>query len=161
MTFAAVGNRLNKITSSSDVYPTTDYIPSTDPDGDQNAAIYMTKRVTLENPATAIKMFFGAYRHTTADLKVMYKILRTDDASNFDDLGWTYFNTTGVDDSATPASLTRGNFREYKYSAGVTDDGLGTALDEFIQFSIKIVMQGTNSSEVPILKDLRCIALAT
>ena len=91
----------------------------------------------------------------------MYKILRTDDASNFDDLGWTYFNTTGADDAGTSASLTRGNFKEYKYTAGVTDDGIGTALDEFIQFSIKIVFQGTNSSEVPIIRDLRCIALAT
>jgi hypothetical protein len=161
MTFVAVGNRLNKINSSADVYPTTDYVASTSPDGDQNAAIYMTKRVTLENPATAIKVFFGAYRHTTADIKVLYKVLRTDDASNFDDLGWTYFNTSGADDAATPASLTRNNFREYKYTAGVTDDGIGTALDEFIQFSIKIVMQGTNASEVPIVKDLRCIALAT
>ena len=34
-------------------------------------------------------------------------------------------------------------------------------LDEFIAFSIKIVMQGTNSSEPPRLKDLRAIALAT
>ena len=161
MTFAAVANRLNKVTSSSDIYPTTDYVASTAPDGDNNAAIYMTKRVTLENPATALKIFFGAYRHSTADIKVMYKILRTDDASNFDDLGWTYFNTTGADDAGTSASLTRGNFKEYKYTAGVTDDGIGTALDEFIQFSIKVVFQGTNSSEVPIIRDLRCIALAT
>jgi hypothetical protein len=161
MAFIAVGNRLNKVNSSADIYPTTDYVSSNDPDGDQNAAIYMTKRVTLETPATALKIFFGAYRHSTADIKVMYKILRTDDASNFDDLGWNYFNTTGADDLATPASLTKGNFREYKYSAGVTDDGIGTSLDEFIQFSIKIVMQGTNTSEVPIIKDLRCIALAT
>ena len=34
-------------------------------------------------------------------------------------------------------------------------------LDEFIAFSIKIRMQGTNSSEPPRLKDLRAIALAT
>jgi len=34
-------------------------------------------------------------------------------------------------------------------------------LDEFIGFSIKVVMQGTNSAEVPYLKDFRAIALAT
>ena len=43
---------------------------------------------------------------------------------------------------------------------GATDDGIGTPLDEFTQFQIKIVMQGTNAAEVPLLKDLRIIALA-
>ena len=161
MNFVTVANRLNNIDTSADVYPTTDYNSMTAPDGDDNAAVYMTKRVTLENPATALKILFGAYRHSTAEIKVLYKILRTDDASNFDDLGWTFFNTTGDTDVTTPPSLTKNNFIEYKYTAGVTDDGIGTPLDEFIQFAIKIVLQGTNSSEPPRLKDFRAIALAT
>ena len=45
------------------------------------------------------------------------------------------------------------DFKEYEYTAN--------DLDEFIAFSIKIVMQGTNTSEPPRIKDLRCIALAT
>ena len=52
------------------------------------------------------------------------------------------------------------DFKERVYSAGVLDDGTGTALDEFVAFSIKIVMQGTNSSEPPLIKDFRAIALA-
>ena len=161
MTFVAVANRLNKITQASDVYPTTDFVASTDPDGDNNSAIYMTKKVTLENPATALKVFFAAYRHSTATIKVMYKILRTDDASDFDDLGWTYFNSTGDPDVTTNSSLTRDDLQQYKYTAGVKDDGSDSSLDEFISFSIKIVMQGTNSAQAPRIKDLRCIALAT
>ena len=156
-----ISNRINNIDSSSDVYPTTDYSASTEPDGDNNAAIYISKRVTLENPATALKIFFSAYRHSTAEIKVLYKILRTDDASDFDELGWTYFNTTGLPDVGTASSLERGDLNEYLFTAGVTDDGIGTALDEFIGFSIKIVMQGTNSAEAPYLKDYRAIALAT
>jgi len=156
-----ISNRINNIDSSSDVYPTTDYAASTESDGDNNAAIYITKRVTLENPATALKVFFSAYRHSTAEIKVLYKILRTDDASDFDELGWTYFNTTGLPDVGTSSSLERGDLNEYLFTAGVTDDGIGTALDEFIGFSIKIVLQGTNSAEVPYLKDYRAIALAT
>ena len=31
------------------------------------------------------------------------------------------------------------------HSAGLNDDGIGTPLDEFTQFQIKIVMQGTNA----------------
>jgi hypothetical protein len=91
----------------------------------------------------------------------MYKILRTDDASDFDDLGWTYFNSTGDTDVTTNSSLTRDDLQQYKYTAGVKDDGSDSSLDEFISFSIKIVMQGTNSAQAPRIKDLRCIALAT
>ena len=46
-------------------------------------------------------------------------------------------------------------FSQYHY------DGIGDPLDEFISFSIKIVMQGTNMSQPPRIKDLRAIALAT
>ena len=47
------------------------------------------------------------------------------------------------------------------YTAGVKDDGLGTALEPFIGFAIKLILQGTNSAQVPRLKDFRAIALAT
>ena len=43
MNFVAVANRLNNIDSSSDVYPTGEYNGMTAPDGDENAAVYLTK----------------------------------------------------------------------------------------------------------------------
>jgi len=160
MSFIAVGNKLNNIDSSSDVYPTGDYISSIDPDGDSNAAIYLTKKITLENAATALKIFFAAHRHSSAEIKVYYKILRTDDASEFDDLGYVAFNTDGSTDTTTISSTVKNSFQQYVYTAGVTDDGVGTPLDDFISFQIKIVMQGTNTAEPPRIKELRCIALA-
>ena len=161
MDCGAIQNMLDNIDSSSDIYPTTDYVASTEPEGDNNSAIYLTKRVTLENPATALKVLFNAHRPATSEIKVLFKILRTDDASDFDDLGYNFFNTTGVDDNDTPASADVDDFQEYIYTAGVTDDGIGDPLDEFISFQIKIVMQGTNSSEPPRIKELRTIALVT
>ena len=156
----AVGNRLNKIDSSSDVYPTSIYDASTDPLGDDNAAIYLTKKVTLENPATALKVFFAGHRHSSAELELYYKILRSDDASEFDDLSYEPFNSDGSPDDTVKPSTDKKNFQEYKYTAGVKDDGTGSSLDEFISFQIKIVMKGTNSAEPPRIKDLRAIALA-
>ena len=161
MSWISVGNRLDNVDSSSDVYPTGDYTASTEPDGDNNSAIYLTKKVTLDNPATALKIIFAAHRPATSEIKLLYKILRTDDASDFDDLGYTFFNTTGVDDNSTSSSLDIDDFQEYIYTAGVTDDGIGDPLEEFISFQIKIVMQGTNSSEPPRIKDLRALALVT
>ena len=87
--------------------------------------------------------------------------MRTDDASDFDDLGYTFFNTTGVPDQTVNPSLDKDDFQEYLYTAGVTDDGLGPPLDEFISFQIKIVMQGTNCAEPSRIKELRALALVT
>jgi hypothetical protein len=163
--WVSVQNILDNIDSSSDVYPTTDFVASTEPEGDNNVAIYITRKASLAQSATALKVFFSANRDTDSEILVMYKILRSDDASDFDELGWRFFNDTastpGLPDTTTNPSLGRDDFQEYLYTAGVTDDGIGDALDPFISFSIKIVMQSTNSAEPPRLKDFRAMALAT
>ena len=165
MTGFAVANRINNVDSSADVYPTSEYVPSTEPEGDNNVAIYITRKASLAQAATALKVFFSANRDTDSEILVMYKILRSDDASDFDELGWRYFNddatVPGLPDTTTNPSLGRDDFQEYLYTAGVTDDGLGDALDPFISFSIKIVMQSINAAEPPRLKDFRAMALAT
>ena len=158
---ALIANRLNQIDSSSDVYPTTDFNAMTEPDGDQNASIYLTKGIALENPATSIKLFFAGHKKNSADIKVLFKTLPAASALGFDDIGYTFFNTDGSPDVTPKNSLTRDDFQEYLYTAGVTDEGVGDPLEEFIQFQIKIVMQGTNAAEVPRIKDLRILALAT
>ena len=157
----AVANRLNNIDSSSDVFPTADYNASTASEGDQNAFIYITKKVALENSATALKCIFSAHKPQSAEIKVLFKILRSDDASDFDELGYDFFNTDGSTDIAVGSSLDDDDFQEYVFTAGVTDDGIGTPLPEFIQFAIKIVGQGTNAAQVPRVRDFRVIALAT
>ena len=155
----AIANDLNSIDSSSDVY--ANYNASTEPEGDNNAAIYITKKVALENPATALKVFFAGNVLGTAEVEVLFKILRSDSSDDFDDLGYEFFNTTGITDSTVATSLARTDFQQYFYSAGVKDDGIGDTLPEFIQFAIKIVMKGTNAAQPPRIKDLRAIALAT
>ena len=114
----------------------------------------MTRKVALENPDPTgkLKLFLDINRFASADVKVMFKILRSDDASDFDEIGYNFFNTNGVTDQLL-THLTDDDFKEYEYTAN--------DLDEFIAFSIKIVMQGTNSAEPPRIKDLRAIALTT
>ena len=161
MSAILVSNRVNNIDSSADVYPTTDYNAMTEPDGDQNVAIYITKRVTLESPATSLKVFFAGHKRNTAEFKVLFKILRSDQSDDMDDLGYTFFNDNGSPDVTVPASLQFGDFQEYLYTAGVKDDDIGTPLPEFNQFQIKIVMQATDAANPPRIKDLRVLALAT
>ena len=157
----AVSNRMNEITSSSDVYPTTGYVGSEQSEGDENAAIYLTKQVTLDTLATGLKVIFAAHRPSSADIKVMYRLLTIDESEDFDNLGYTYFNTTGAPDTSVSPSASFSDFSEYQYTAGVSDDGVGNPLPEFIAFQIKIIMTGTNTAEPPRLRALRVLALGT
>tara|TARA_E500000318_G_scaffold71664_1_gene66348 strand:+ start:4635 stop:7145 length:2511 start_codon:yes stop_codon:yes gene_type:complete len=159
--FIAVSNRINDIETSSDVYPTANFVASTEPRGDNNSAIYLTKSVVLENPATALKVFFAAQKHSSADIKIMYRIKPQNSDEDFEDLGFVYFNTDGSPDGGITNSLDDNDFREYFYTAGVDDDGNGTALEEFKQFQIKIILQSTDAANPPRIRDLRAIALAT
>jgi hypothetical protein len=152
-TIVAIANRLDNIDSASDVYPQSDYVAPTEPDGDSNEAIYMTRKVQLKTPATAIKLLFDAVRFDSAEIQAMFKILRSDDASDFDEIGWQYFNTDGSPDTNVNSSVNNQDFIEREYTV--------EGLEEFIAFAVKIRMQGTNSSEPPRIKDLRAIALAT
>ena len=160
-TVVTISNRLNNVDSSSDVYPTSEYVSSELAEGDQNAAIYITKQVTLENLATSLKVLFAAHRPATNDIKVMYKILGVDESVDFPSLGYTYFNTDGSADTTAQPSADINDFQDYLYTAGITDDGIGIPLPEFISFQIKIIMQGTNTAVPPRIKDLRILALAT
>ena len=71
----------------------------------------------------------------------------SDESKDFDEKGFTFFNTTGTTDSVVRNSLSDTDFQEYSFTAGVTDDGIGEPLPEFSQFQIKIVMQGTDAAQ--------------
>ena len=106
------------------------------------------------------------HRPSTSDVKVLFKLLRIDSATEFDDLAFEFFNPdspqgAGSPDTAVPPATNRGSFVEHIYSAGLTDEDSTGQLDEFLGFQIKIVMQGTNCAAPPRLKDLRILALAT
>ena len=152
-TVVAIANRLDNVDSSSDVYPTSDYVAPTEPDGDSNETVYVTRKAQMKTPATALKVFLDAVKFDSAEIQVMYKVLRSDDASDFDEIGWRYFNTDGSPDTTVNNSVDYDDFIEREYSV--------SGLSEFIAFAIKIRMQGTNCAEPPRVKDLRAIALAT
>ena len=85
---------------------------------------------------------------------------------DFDEISYKFFNDDGTlagsggPDIEVRPSI-RDEFLEHEYTAGVTDDGIGNPLDEFISFQIKIVMRTTNQARPPRVKNLRALALAT
>lgn len=154
-----IANRINNIDSATgkkldgstlSVPTGTTYIASTEPTGDNNAFSYITRKVSLKTPAQGLRVTVDLFRPPTTEFKVLYKVLNNDDETPFDDMGWTYFNTTGAPDTTIESDAR--NFKEYEFTA---DD-----LNEYSAFSVKIVGQGTNTSAVPMAAALRCIAIA-
>ena len=111
----------------------------------KNAHIYLTKSIALENPATSIKSVLCVLKKSTSDIKVLFKTLGSDESKDFDEKGYTFFNTDDSPDQTVRNSLSDDRFSRIFYTAGVTDDGIGDPLPEFSQFQIKIVMQGTDA----------------
>jgi len=140
--------------------------------GDPNSAIYLSKRVNLENPATFLQVKLAAYRHQSADIRVMYRLFRSDaiDAEQPFELFPGYNNLTdttgdgfgdrvidpknnnGRPDKFVPPANFVDDFRDYQFSAN--------NLPEFNGFEIKIIMTGTNQAYPPKIKELRAIAFA-
>ena len=139
----------------------------TEPTGDNHSAIYLTKKINLETPATSLRVLLDAARTSDASIKILFKILRVDDAFDFDEMSFKFFNDDGTvtgsggPDITTRPSVAPNEYIENEYTAGVTDDGIGSPLEEFISFQIKIVMRTINQARPPLLKNLRVLALAT
>ena len=134
---------------------------------DPHSAIYYSNPVILKQPATTLKVLLSAYRHESADFRVLYSLSRSDSNEveqsfelfpGYDNListnsGFKVVDSSknsGLPDVRVPASI-KNEFLEYEFTA--------ENLDLFNEFSIKIVMSGTNQAEPPRFKDLRVIAV--
>jgi len=145
----------------------TDY--ATDPrvnslDGDPSAAIYLSKVVSLEKAADGLKVMFDAYRHSTNDIRVLYRVFRIDAPPQYQLFelfpGFDNLDSNGViidpaknngkPDRRILASQTEQDYKEYEFN--IKD------LPQFNGFQIKIIMSGTNFAYVPKIRDLRAIA---
>ena len=94
-------------------------------------------------------MLLSANRPSVADFDLYYKAITEDQL--LDNISWTLASKT----ANVPSDENKDVFREYTYLIG-GDNG---SLLPFTTFQLKIVMRTTNSSLVPIIKDLRAIAL--
>jgi len=152
------GNRINsKVTNyASDFRVNTS---SSDP----TAAIYSSKIVTLERSSDNLKVLFDAYRHSTNDIRVLYRLFRSDqNSSPLWELFPGYTNldvnnnvinsslNNGLSDTNVLSSNALGDFGSYEYNV--------KNLPQFQGFQIKILMTGSNSSYVPLIRDFRAIA---
>ena len=86
MLAVCVMSRINNIDVKADVNTTfTNYSPMTESVGDNNKAIYITKKITLETAATALKVYLDAVKMSSSDITVLYKTQSVEAAIPFED----------------------------------------------------------------------------
>ena len=116
-----------------------------------SAAKHLSRVIQLETDAVGLKIILAANKPAEADFQVFFRTATSDEDIN--DKGFSLVspeNTPPSDDSLQV-------FREYRYLAG----GIGGDLVAFTKFQIKIVFRSTNQARVPMIRELRVIALST
>ena len=161
-------NRIDRVVTD---FPTDERINASV--GDPHAAVYVSKKIGLETPATSLQVRLAAYRHPTNQIRVLYKLFRSDlpDSTQpyllfpgFNNLRKSGTNNeteytivdfaqnNGLSNDNVPASTGTEEFFDYLYSQ--------ENLPQFNGFMIKIIMTSTSQAYVPRIKELRAIALA-
>lgn len=130
--------------------PLDTFVAETDPDDGSALAKHLTNVIGLDESAKGLKILIGASRPNEAEIEVYY---RTNSAGDINEASFTEVAVEGVQPASDETGLV---FREYEYLAG----GLGGTLEDFTEFQVKVVMLSSNSSKVPVIRDLRVIALA-
>ena len=138
---------------------------------DPNSMIYVTKNITLENPATSLKVFIDGYVATSSDVRMFYALDQDVPAKEvvFEPFpGHNNINVYGnvinpAASDGTPdipkkkndkltATPDINDFTEFKFTM---DD-----LPPFKTFRLKLIGTATNQAVVPQFRNLRAIALA-
>jgi hypothetical protein len=125
------------------------YVAEEAPVGCTGAARYITRKFTLLNPANSLRVYLTVNRQLGNEVALFYRTLKADTLDNFDDQ--PYIELPLKDGAGPSESANENEFKEYVYEAN--------NLEEFVAFSVKIVMTGYNSSKVPRFRDFRAIAL--
>ena len=126
-----------------------DYVSELAPVGASSLARYITRKITLDQAATALKIIFSANRPDGSILETYYKVQAPGSDQKFEELPWVV--ATGEVIPLTTENTT--TFKDYEY--------LNEGLTPFTLVAIKVVLKSQNSSRVPRIRDFRVIALAT
>ena len=152
--------------------PVTNYITDNRVNGienDPNSFYYVSKPITLQTSATSVKIILTGAINEQNDIRAFYSI--QNDASESPIFtafpGYSNLSSGQVIDQSSNTGLpdtlilknsfydyvpTPRSFKEYEFTAD--------NLPSFKNFRIKLIMTSTNQAIVPVIQDLRVIALA-
>ena len=108
---------------------------------------YVTKKISLATPATTLKIKLAANVPSSANVLIYY---RTSPVGTKDAYSTLNYTLVSPDVAITKVGYGNNKFSDVDYTL--------TDLTSFDAFTVKIVLQSTNSSEIPKVKDLRVVA---
>lgn len=135
--------------------------------GGNSATRYMTRRVTLTDgfDSSDLRVYLTGYKPPNSKIMVYYKLLSKSDSEPFDTKEYQLMTEIG---NSNFVSSNKGDYRELTFAPGINNIAnnsisytttAGATFKSFITFSIKIVMSGTDTTDVPKVKDVRAVAL--
>ena len=135
------------------------YGSETNKNGGSHRSRYITKPITLLNPAVGLKVLVDACRPLDTDFDLYFRTLPSTSDSDMAMNSWTKADTTPPNSNYTdlnPVSK-QDVYRQYEFTVGGAYSG---TLAEFDQYQLKFILKSRNTAFMPTLKNLRTIALA-
>ncbi len=123
------------------------YVPEEKSFNCSTSSRYITKQVTLQDPAENFKLFFGAVRQQDADIDVYYKTRSPYEVTEWTEIDWIRLDEPDEDVAISQSQI---DFKDYSFT--VED------IEPFNAIAVKLVMKSTNSTQPPIFKDFRLVA---
>jgi len=148
----AIGNRIDRQVQSGATAGFNEpikYVDETDKTEGSHLSKHVTKPIPLVVDAVGLKIILSANRPIDSEFELYFKTVSED--QTLSTIQWTKVEQ----ENPVPADENRSAFREYRYLVG----GQNGTMTPFTAFQLKIVFKSKNSSKVPIIKDLRAIAL--
>jgi hypothetical protein len=117
---------------------------------------HLTKVVKLSNAANGIKVLSNIHVPPAASIDLYYRTIGNVDQDIYA-VDWTYIapEQSPPKDKYVGAEEALRTYGEYTWLIGGTE---GT-LTDFVGFQLKVVMNTTNTCQIPIINNIRAIAL--
>jgi hypothetical protein len=126
-----------------------DFYSSESPTGHTAPCKYVTKRMILRHPATALKVRFLANVQEGQSVEAFAKMSGSDENEKFDNV--RYIKLTPVGNKLPGNSIDSNTFNDFEYEE--------TLLAPFSEVAVKLVLTGNDSTKPIRVKDLQVIAL--
>lgn len=166
--YSANSNVGSSITAASGTGATISISSELDPSGGPATAKYISRVVTLAQgfEASDLRIFLTAYKPSGTDILVYYKVKSPNDPEPFADKNYTLMSQrTGSGVYSTQEGF-RNSAIEYEFEPSDSDNVISyttstSSYDTFNQFAIKIVLLSNDTTKVPVIYDMRAVALPT
>jgi hypothetical protein len=134
------------------------YVEETNSKSGSVPSKHITKPIILEQSAQGVKVFLDLNRPPSSNILLYYRLANADD--EIFDVDWILISPQNEPPAnkfeAGTYDILNLVYSEYAYLIGGVN---GFTDQDFTSFQLKVVMNSTNSCEIPVLKSIRAIAL--